>query len=260
VTGRVQQPTTRPGQRLPSLSQVFAPSWGRPIQAPRPAAPAVAAPAASTVAAPQYSISNLPPDASYDDVIASLTKNRDTTIAGLVGERTRTLSDYGFQEGPNGAITFDVNNPFSKASVMKKTYDTNRRATGQTMGAGGQLYSGSFQNAQDLINRNQLQSEDTLTKGVQAFLARNTGQQAEAGTGFETAAAQAYGDRVGRFQSNPLYDPATADSTPDAAPAAGAPAAGARAAGQTKAARGFLWQQNSNGTWRKIRPLNAFGR
>jgi hypothetical protein len=218
---------------------------------------------ASTVATPQYSISNLPPDASYDSIVAGLAKQRDTTLADLVGERTRTLSDYGFQEGPTGAITFDPNNAFSKSAVMKKTYDTNRRATGQTMGAGGQLYSGSFQNAQDLINRNQLQSEDTLTKNLQAFLARNTSQRATAGTNYETAVGQADADRIARFQSNPLYDPATADSTPGAAPAAaaaGAPAAAARAGGATKAARGFLWQQNSNGTWRKIRPLNAFGR
>jgi len=220
---------------------------------------------ASQVAAPQYSLANLPPDASYDAAVALLQRQRDEGVAGIIGERSRTLSDYGFQEGPNGAITFDPNNPFSKASVMKKTYDTNRRATGQTMAAGGQLYAGSYQGAQDLINRNQLQSEDALTKNLQAFLARNTGQQKEAGTNYEIAAGQAYGDRVGRFQSNPLYGPATAASTSDAAPAAGAPAAGApaaaaRAGGATKAARGFLWQQNSNGTWRKIRPLNAFGR
>ena len=124
-------------------------------------------------------------------------------------------------------LAYDPNNPFSKATVMKQTYDTNRRSTRQSMGAGGQLYSGAFQNAQDLINRNQLQSEDAQQKALAAFLARNTGQAAEANTGYELAAAQAYADRVARFQSNPLYDPATADNTPAAA-AAVAPGAAAK--------------------------------
>jgi hypothetical protein len=113
---------------------------------------------------------------------------------------------------------------------MKKTYDTNRRSTAQSMGSGGQLYSGSFQNAQDLIGRNQLQSEDALQKNVAAFLARNTGQRTEALTGYETAVGQAAGDRIGRFQNNPLYDPASgAWTNPDGTPAAPPPAAAAAA-------------------------------
>ena len=234
VTSRTQQPTTRPGQRLPSLSQVFAPSWGRGVQAPRPAAPAVGGVPASTVATPQYSLASLPPDASYDQQIALLQRQRDEGIAGIIGERSRTLSDYGFQEGPNGAITFDPNNPFSKSAVMKQTYDTNRRSTGQSLASGGQLYSGAFQNAQDLINRNQLQSEDALTKNLQAFLTRNTQQRATAGTNYELAAGQADADRIARFQSNPLYDPATAD--PGAAAAAAAASAAAPATRASAAA------------------------
>jgi len=214
ITSTRRQPTTRAPRAVDWSRVTRGPSWRSGFGvAPRPAKPAVPAPA-NTAAVPQYSLSNLPPDASYDDQIALLQRQRDEGIAGIVGERSRTLTDYGFQEGPNGAITFDANNPFSKASIMKKTYDTNRRSTAQSLGAGGQLYSGSFQNAQDLVNRNQLQSEDALLSNVQAFLTRNTGQQKAAGTNYELAAGQAYADRVGRFQSNPLYDPATAESTP----------------------------------------------
>ncbi len=207
------------------MSRVFAPSWGRPIQAPRPVTGGAGGVPASQVATPQYSLSNLPVDASYDQAISLLQRQRDEGIAAIVGERSRTLSDYGFQEGPTGALTFDANNPFSKASVMKKTYDTNRRSTGQTLAAGGQLYHGSFQNAQDLVNRNQLQSEDALTKNLQAFLAHNASQRAAAGTDYELAAGQAYGDRVGRFQSNPNYDPATGQWKTDEPPPPGVPAA-----------------------------------
>jgi hypothetical protein len=241
VTSRTPQATTGRGRvvRQPTLPQVLAPSWGRPPAAPRPAAPNVGGVPATQVAAPAYSLSNLPVDASYDAQIAALQQQRANSLATIAGERSRTLSDYGFQEGPNGALTFDPNNAFSKAAVMKKTYDTNRRSTAQSMGSGGQLYAGAFQNAQDLIGRNQLQSENALQGNVAAFLARNTGQRTEALTGYETAVGQAAGDRIGRFQNNPLYDPASgAWTNPDGTPAAApAPAAAAAAAAARPASR-----------------------
>lgn len=155
-------------------------------------------------------------------------KQRADQLAALTQQRTSSLSDYGFQEGPNGALTFDPNNPFSKAAVMKKAFDTNRRSAGQSMAAGGQQYNGAFQNSQDLINRNQVQGEDAMQKSLLRFLAQNTLGAAQANTGYETAAAQAYGDRVSRFSDNPLYDPAA--SPPSAAGAAAGGSAGVPAA------------------------------
>jgi hypothetical protein len=268
VTSSRRQPTTGRGRIVRRPANPFV-SRGTLAGMTRPAAPRAPAPAAvsaggvpaSSVQPAPYSLTNLPVDANYDQTIALLQRQRDQQLATITAERARTLSDYGFQESANGMLTFDPNNPFSKSSVMKKTYDTNRRSTAQSMGSGGQLYAGSFQNAQDLIGRNQLQSEDALQKNLQAFLARNAGQRAEAGTGYETAAAQAYGDRIGRFQSNPLYDPASgADGTTSSTPPANAvPAAAGGRAPVTKVTRGYVWQQNSNGTWRKLRPVNAFG-
>lgn len=247
VTSRVQQQTTGRGR----IVQPLPGRWGMPVPGRYPssttstgaaAAPAPAVPAAP--AAPQYNVSNLPPDASYDAQIAALQRQRDDQIAALVQQRSSGLLDYGFTEGPSGALAFDPNNPYSKAALLKKTYDTNRRSTGNSMAAGGQLYSGAYQNAQDLISRNQLQSEDSLQRALIGFLAQNTQRRTAAGTNFETAAMQAYGDRVGRFQSNPLYDPASGAlsasagtggaSTP--APAA-APAAAPRASSVAAALR-----------------------
>jgi hypothetical protein len=222
VVSSRRQPTTRP--RPPAIG------WTRPIPAlPRlPKLPAGGAPAAPAApAAPQYSLSNLPPDASYDAALAALARQRDQQLAAATQARTSTLQDYGFNEGAGGALNFDPNNPFSKAALLKKTYDQNRASTRQSLSAGGQMYSGAFQNAQDLVNRNELQSSDALQKALTRFLAQNTQQRAEIGTGFETAAQQAFGDRIGRFQSNPLYMPAASD--PGSAPAA------AGAAGMTKA-------------------------
>jgi hypothetical protein len=199
------------------------------------ATPAAPVSPVAVPAAPAYSVSNLPPDASYEAQVAALARQRDDQIAALTQARTSGLSDYGFTEGPNGALAFDPNNPYSKAALMKHTYDVSRRSTGQTMAAGGQLYSGAFQNAQDLVNRNQAQGEDSLQKSLIGFLARNTQGGVQARTGYETAVGQAYGDRVGRFQTNPLYDPAA--SPGDApAPAGGASTGTPAAAGPRSAA------------------------
>jgi hypothetical protein len=226
--------------RLPSLAQVFAPSWGRPAgsatSAGVPAAPA--APAAA--AAPTYDISNLPPDATYDQAVALLQRQRDEGLASITANRQQGLSNYGFTEGPNGTLAVDPNNPFSQASLLKKSYDTNRRSTGQSMASGGQLYSGAFQNAQDLVNRNELQASDALQKAAASFLAKNTQAGKEAATNYEIAAGQAYGDRVGRFQSNPLYDPATGQlSAPGAATGASAGTPAAPPASRSSAVAGM---------------------
>lgn len=178
-------------------------------------------------------MANLPPDASYEQVIAQLQRQRDEGIAAIAGERVRGLQDYGFIEGPTGALTYDVNNPLSKASLLKQAYDTNRRSTGLSRAQGGGLYAGSTQNALDLVSRNQLQAEDSQQKALQAFLASNTGRRKEALTNYELAAGQAYGDRVGRFESNPLYQP-SADGEPAAAAQAAAVPGPAAAAASAK--------------------------
>jgi hypothetical protein len=263
VISRVRQPTTR---SVPSGGSAWARGYvsGPGYKPPAAVAPVAATAPVSQVAAPQYSLSNLPVDASYDAVIASLGLTRSNTLTALTGERARTLSDYGFNEtniDPAtgvGTLAYDPNNPFSKAAVLKKTYDTGRRSTAQSMGASGQMTGGAFQNSQDLLNRNQLQSEDAQTKALQAFLAGNTTQKTAADTGYETAAGQAYGDRVGRFQSNPNYDPATGTIKPDTPAAAAAPAAAPGAAGPASSAALEVWQKGTykgrkavyrNGKW-----------
>jgi hypothetical protein len=262
VTGRVQQPVTGTGKlnRGPTTAQVFGP-WGgaRPTAAARPVAPVnYTPPPVAPIAAPQYSVSNLPPDPAYDLQVGGYQKGRDTTLGALAQQRTSTLGDYGFTEtdiDPTtgvGKLAYDPNNPFSKAALLKKSYDTSRRSTGQSMGAGGQLYSGAFQNSQDLINRNQLQGEDTLTKSLTKFLIDNTTQGTTAKTNYETNVGIAAGDRLSRFQTNPLYDPAASVAAAASAPAP-APAAAPASSGALE-----VWQKGTykgkpatykNGKW-----------
>lgn len=220
-------PTDPPG-KAPAHSK----SWEAHQEALKTKGAAPAAPAAPTPGqAP------LPVDPSYDAEIGGLTTRRDTTLGGLTGARTRGLAEYGFTEGAfdpatqeMGALAFDPNNPFAKAALLKKTFDTSRAASGQSMGAGGQLYAGAYQNQQDLIGRNQLQGEDALQKSLAAFLAGNTGQRTQAQTDFELGSGQAFGDRVTRANTNPLYSPTTPAVPPPAAPAAPAATPAAPAA------------------------------
>jgi len=168
-----------------------------------------------------------PPDPLYDAQIGQIGRQRDDTLAELAGGRSRGLADYGYVEGPGGSLRFDVNNPFSKAALLKRLHDTQRRSVGQQMGSGGQLYSGAYQNAQDLSSRNQLQAQDSLQKSLQAFLAQNTAARTRARTGYETQ-AQIYGaERTSRIADNPLYDPTVGDPTAAAVQGGGPPAAAA---------------------------------
>jgi hypothetical protein len=249
VTSRRNQRTTRAptGRPIsgPSVISGYDPRRGfqapKPPAAPSPASPASAAPAAP--AAPQYNVSNLPPDASYDATIAQLQRQRAEQIAQLAQQRAQTLLEYGFTEGPHGTLAVDPRDPFSKSAMMKRAFDLQHRSSGQSMASGGQQYSGAYQNQQDLISRNQLGAQDQMQKALGAFLVRNTQQRGATATNFELAAQQAYGDRVGRFQTNPLYDPATlASSAAEATPAtpaapAGTPAPAAPAAPKPAAAK-----------------------
>jgi hypothetical protein len=91
-----------------------------------------------------------PPDASFTAEIEGLGKTYRSDLVGNTEGRKRGLSDYGFTEDETtGGLTFDANNPFSRAALLKKNYDTQRARTGQTMAMSGNLYSGAGQHSQD---------------------------------------------------------------------------------------------------------------
>lgn len=158
----------------------------------------------------------LPPDAQYESDIAGAQQNRATTVANLTQQRQGQLAGLGYTESnvdPNtgvGTLAFNPNDPFSKAALLKRTYDASRARTGQQMAAGGQLYSGGYQQAQDITNRDQLQSEDAMQRSLLGYLAQNTGARTAARTGYENAAMRAAADRMGRIDTNPLYSPEAA--------------------------------------------------
>jgi hypothetical protein len=223
-------PTARPG--------VFAPSWARGGTQPKPptvnykppaGAPgaASAAPGGGGGAGVDYDI-NIPVDPIWAAGRLTAEKQLETTQAGVVGQRTRGINEYGFTEtaadpvtGETGIGAFDPNNPFSKAALLKQTYDRSRRSSAQSMGSTGNLYSGAFQNQQDYVNRGQAGAEDTMLKGLQTFLAQNTLDKGQAKIDYLAANAAGDAARIDRLPSNPLWDPSASqnEATP-VAPAA----------------------------------------
>jgi hypothetical protein len=179
-------------------------------------APPQTTPGATAAAAPANPWLELPPDPIYTKAVEGLGKTRAETVGGLEAQRKGQLLAFGYSEVPDPAgdptkfaLSFDPNNPFSKASLLKQEYDVGRAKKAHSMAATGQMYAGAAQNAQDYINRQQLGAEDTLQKQLTAWLLQNTQDVATAGTTYETGVQDEDEARVGRLLTgdNPLYNP-----------------------------------------------------
>ncbi|HET7455398.1 MAG TPA: hypothetical protein VFJ76_07755 [Solirubrobacterales bacterium] len=87
----------------------------------------------------------------------ALTK-RNNALAGLSSNWAHTQQEYGL-EGPWADAS---SNPYSRAALLQRSYDSARRGT--TNSAGHKLYAGSFINAQNQnthqfdVGRNELQN------------------------------------------------------------------------------------------------------
>jgi hypothetical protein len=172
----------------------------------------------------------LPVDPQYDAAIAAATRARDSRLAALSGQRSQTLTEYGYTPQADGAgnitgLTFDPTNSFSQAALAKKAWDTKRRANTSSYAARGQLYAGALQNAQNDANTGQLQSQDALQKALLGFLSRNTADVADTQGGYVDAVTQAQADRLSGAATNPLYQPIPSNALPSTAELADAIAA-----------------------------------
>ena len=205
----------------PSLPKILAPSWYRPPKPAGGSTPGYKPPAGMTTgqAVAAGTPAARPPDAKFLADINTLGYNRDTTLTNLTAGRSRTLGDYGFTEtniDPQtgvGALAFDPNNPYSKAALLKQSYDRNRAATAQSMGSMGQTFSGAGQASQNALFASQAQDQAKMRSALTTYLAGNTVDRTTAQTGYETGAMTAEGNRQGRISTNPLYDPQAAPTS-----------------------------------------------
>lgn len=169
-----------------------------------PVAPTAAPPPA---VAPQ----GLPVDPFYDAAAGNANRNLSTTLAGLQYQRGQLGSTYGFGTDASGNVFDDPSNPYSRAAVMKKSYDDRKLGTTTSMAAQGQLYSGALQNAQNENARQNDMGRDSL---IRQFMAAQ--QQIRQG---ELQAQGTYQDQLGQAGSDRLLRALAARPDPASVPA-----------------------------------------
>jgi hypothetical protein len=122
----------------------------RPAQGPMPGP---ASPAPVPQGAPT------PWDLAASQSEANAQRNYGNTLAQIGSNWALTQQEYGL-EGPYADA---ANNPYSKATLLQRSYDNARRGT--TNSAGNQLYAGSTVNAQNANTFSYNEGYDALQKG-----------------------------------------------------------------------------------------------
>lgn len=170
-----------------------------------PSVPTVKVPGLTQPAPGAQATTPLMPDPTYDASVAQLTQQKDLTLAQLAAQKQQAYLNYGYTPGANGALQFDPSNVFSQAAILHRNAQQAHQGNTTGMAAQGQLYSGALQNAQTETDFKALQGEDRLQKGLGAFIANNTAQQAGALVNWQGGLGQAKAQSVADAASNPLY-------------------------------------------------------
>lgn len=117
----------------------------------------------------------------------------DDTIAGLNDQQNQALMGAGYNAsfdpaGNLSGLTFDPTNPFSRAALLKRSYDQAQQTTNTSMAAAGQLYSGANQRAHNQNTFGYQQGSDALQGGLTATLREIIRRRLAAKTGANNAA------------------------------------------------------------------------
>lgn len=151
---------------------------------------------------------HMPWDAQYELAAGGAEKAYGNTHAYLQSKKLMTQQDYGIAPGFNDY----ANNPFSRAALLRKSYDTSVRGSTNSYAAGGHLYGGSLRNAQT-ANRGQYdQGYNDLNKGYLGDLGNIDQEDAQALEDRNNKINEAGWQRLQTAQSQPL-EPETSPET-----------------------------------------------
>jgi hypothetical protein len=142
----------------------------------------------------------MPWDSQYELSAAGAEKNYGDSMAYLNSKRLQAQQAYGIDPGFNDY----ANNPFSRAALLRKSWDTNVRGTTNSYAAQGQLYAGSVHNAQHANRFNYDQGYDELNRSYLADLGQIDREGAEAAERREAAINDAGWQRLQSAQDDPL--------------------------------------------------------
>ncbi len=118
----------------------------------------------------------------------------DSTKAGIGYERTMMGQEYGY----DAMGAFDPSNPYSKATLLERSFYQGQNATTNSMASQGQLYSGAHQTNLDEGTFKYKRDEDSLKRAAARGYQSLSQAEQEAEYKRRLAEAQAAGDRVGR--------------------------------------------------------------
>lgn len=162
---------------------------------PRPAAAKPAAPAAPAAPAPQQN-TFLPQTPQYGAAINAAQRNQTLGLAGLAAQEAQANQAYGFT---------NPNDPYSKAALLQKSYENQKRATLTGM-ASGHLYSGSLQRGQDLNQERYNQGFHALRSEYDNLLAGLAQRRAGVANDFQSATEGAAADNLSAALNTPPED------------------------------------------------------
>lgn len=148
-------------------------------------------------------------DPNYQLADAGAWRNQQNSDLNLVYKRDQALRDAGYQIDANTGNLSQMDlsqNPYSRASLMKKAYDQSLRRNVNAAAGQGQLYAGSLDRAQVGATSNYSQQQNALLTSLYDLMA-NT----EAGIAANQAA---YQDALANAGLTGLGDAQKADLTP----------------------------------------------
>lgn len=180
--------------RTPALQTFLAATGG--------AAPAPAASSTPLPIDPTYAQQLLNNGQTAGDTDLGLVNNRNTGLTGLGYKFTQDQTDPFSVSG----LTYDPNNPFSQASLLRQHYQEAQRGHTNQLASQGQLYSGALQNQLGIDTQGFQQGDNTIQTAAQKLISDaiqnhriNTDQLGNLNT-------TALGDSIGRQQPSATPD------------------------------------------------------
>jgi hypothetical protein len=104
-------------------------------------------------------------DEAFLNTISGLRNRRENTLSEVQKQRETARIGYGFDTDP-------TSNPFSRAALLQRSYNTAQKSTHNQMAAAGQMYSGAVNNARQRNLSGYNQQYDATRKDYSAEMDR----------------------------------------------------------------------------------------
>ena len=133
---------------------------------------------------------NNSPDSQYNSEIAAADATRQNALGNLYARGVMTQAAYGLDAGYNDP-TSALYNPNNRAAQLESAWQNQFRATGNSMAARGQLYSGAMDNARSIDDATAQQQLAALQAEHDQAIAALNADAGAANTAYHNAEATA---------------------------------------------------------------------